>query len=97
MFAKINGKWQVGFVVGQEVGHRDLRWYEWIYLRYIRIRDFITSHRRLKMPDRDDMSDPYGERNDLKMPDSLCNYCCKKEWCPRFPKDNVKECEKWEA
>ena len=41
-FARINDKWQVSWVEGQEIGHRDLRWYEWWYLRYLRIRDFIT-------------------------------------------------------
>ena len=43
-FAKINDKWQVTYTWagGQGIGHRDLLWYEWWYLRYLRIRNFIT-------------------------------------------------------
>jgi len=43
IFAKINGKWQATFIVGQSISHRNLYWHEKIYLRYLKIRDFITS------------------------------------------------------
>jgi hypothetical protein len=43
IFAVINGKWQVTWISGQQIGHCDLKWYEWWYLRYLQIRDFITS------------------------------------------------------
>jgi len=45
IFAKINGKWQATWDAGDCIGHRDMRWYEHIYLKFLHIRDFITSHR----------------------------------------------------
>jgi len=36
IFAVINNKWQATWVEGQAIVHRDLKWYEWIYLFYLR-------------------------------------------------------------
>jgi len=43
IFTVINNKWQASWIEGECVSHRDLKWYEWPYLRYLQTRDFLSA------------------------------------------------------
>lgn len=40
-FAIINNKWQATWSEGEAIAMRDLKWYEWPYLKYLRARDYF--------------------------------------------------------
>lgn len=42
IFAKINDGWKASWIEGDSISYRNLYWYEWPYLFFLRIRDFIT-------------------------------------------------------
>ena len=54
MFDVVNDKWQVMFIVGNAIGHRDLKWYERFDPRFIlrRLRRILVINPALQKKER---------------------------------------------
>lgn len=43
IYAKVNDEWKASWIDGDAIDYRNLYWYEWPFLRFYQVRNFITS------------------------------------------------------